>query len=352
MEAKRAVVRKYDWSEIQYNEIKISNRFYDCYFNSENYEEIPLHAVKIIFYLIASVSRDQFYPEDREKIQNYKRNFLFDDNCYAIVKVKNSLVSDSITHIRKALEFLNDYKKKWYHLNGDDRNLKSYGGLISFPNYTESFGYSSFLVSSYWMEKILNIEPYNSIDLEKLRTCKVRSSKYILFALWINKLPLNTETFHHLQTLNKRFGLRYKTARDFAHKFLKNCLQTIIKFNQYKFLYHYKAEKITIKKLPNDFEINLIGQPQVVTKRISYLKKHYGLEDAIDFMTNYKNDGKYRRAFEEAFKSFKKKCKQNKIKISQYKGRVFLIELQKEIVENYLVTKAAILCPKGYIKII
>ncbi len=351
---RRTIVDRYEWHDLQINEIKISNKFYDSYFDSDSYTEFPINALRIIFYLIASVSRDQYFQHDEVKMRNFKSKYLSGNNHYAEVQIRNSVISENINYIKNALEFLNDHRKEWYTTKNDNGNdIKSYGGLITMPTYIDSFGYSSFILSAYWLDKILDIEPYNSIDFEKLNELGIRSSKLILFTLWLNKLPKDTPCPLKLDTLNKKFALNYKTAREFSNKFLKSVQKRISTFNKYTFSFSHKYNKITFLKKSNELDISVLHKPKAVSKRIYYLKDHYKLNGSAfsNFIDQYKLSNDFRNVFEDAFDNFKTNCRKNGIKVSNYYGKALLVEIQKEIEKSYLETRAGKIYPNGFLRI-
>jgi hypothetical protein len=58
----------------------------------------------------------------------------------------------------------------------------------------------------------------------------IRNNKHVIFAIWLSKIP-ETGTALKLSTLNRKFGLNYKTANDFCFKFLKPARLSLNKFN-------------------------------------------------------------------------------------------------------------------------
>jgi hypothetical protein len=68
----------------------------------------------------------------------------------------------------------------------------------------------------------------------------IRNNKHIIFAIWLSKLP-EGGTMMKLSSLNKKFGLNYKSANDFCFKFLKTAKINFNKYNNLSFNYHYKG---------------------------------------------------------------------------------------------------------------
>lgn len=73
------------------------------------------------------------------------------------MKIKNSLITRSSTVLKDTYKFLESFKKDWYDFTtSDGRNIKALGGLISNIFYEEN-GYTFFLISSYWIKKLVQI---------------------------------------------------------------------------------------------------------------------------------------------------------------------------------------------------
>jgi hypothetical protein len=88
-------------------------------------------------------------------------------------------------------------------------------GLISTPSYDQR-GFTSFLISSYWLKKLLVIPEYNYVLYNLVYN--IRNNKHIIFAIWLSKIP-ESGTVLKLATFNKKFGLNYKSAKDFCLNF-------------------------------------------------------------------------------------------------------------------------------------
>ena len=73
----------------------------------------------------------------------------------------------------------------------------------------------------------------------------IRNNKHIIFAIWLSKLP-EGGTMMKLSSLNKKFGLNYKSANDFCFKFLKTAKINFNKYNNLSLNYHYKGDSIFI----------------------------------------------------------------------------------------------------------
>ena len=203
--------------------IRLGNHFVDDFiFDDSEAVDIPINALRVIFNLISIIGNEQFRPQDRPKqLSLFDEEFETENNIFASIKIKNSKISPSgsTKQVIDAYEFLAKFKMGWYKsVNSKGKEIKTFGGLISTPSYDKR-GYTTFLVSSYWLKKLLVIPEYNYILYNLVYN--VRNNKHIIFAIWLSKLPENG-TVLKLSTLNKKFGLNYKTTKDFCFKFLNN----------------------------------------------------------------------------------------------------------------------------------
>ena len=249
--------------------IRLGNHFVDDYiFDDSEAADIPINALRVIFNIISIISNEQFRPEDRPKqLSLFDEEFETENNIFASIKIRNSKISPSgsTKQVVEAYEFLAKFKMGWYKsLNSKGKEIKTFGGLISTPSYDQR-GFTSFLISSYWLKKLLVIPEYNYILYNLVYN--VRNNKHIIFAIWLSKIPENG-TVLKLSTLNKKFGLNYKNANDFCFKFLKPAKTSLNKFNILSFNYRYKADQIFIIPILTQitqlkfFEISLWGNPK------------------------------------------------------------------------------------------
>lgn len=212
-------------------------------------------------------------------------------------------------------------------------------------------GYTTFLVSSYWLKKLLVIPEYNYVLFNLVYN--LRNNKHIIFAIWLAKLP-NVGTVLKLSTLNKKFGLNYKTANDFCFKFLKLARINLDKYNNLSFNYRYKADSIYI--IP--YETENISKPIItddvpkiseITKRLSYFRRRFGLEESEmkQFFHQYRNFLQTRILIEKAFKRFIRVCRLKRINSTIFQGISFLKEIQKLMIEIYQESRTGKLIPNG-----
>ena len=251
-----------------------------------------------------------------------------------------------------AYEFLDKFIFFFYKsVNSKGKEIKTFGGLISTPSYDKR-GYTTFLVSSYWLKKLLVIPEYNYVLYNLVYN--VRNNKHIIFAIWLSKLPENG-TVLKLSTLNKKFGLNYKNANDFCFKFLKPAKISLDKFNILSFNYRYKADQIYIipilTKVISDKVMTENNQKSLkINERLGYFKKRYGLKEheMIQFFHQYRNISQTRELIEKSFKEYVRNCRLKKIKSTNYQGQQFLNEIQEHMKQIYRSTKMGELLPNGY----
>ena len=351
--------------------IRIGNQFVDDFiFEDHEAVDIPINALRVIFNIISIISNEQFRPEDRPKqLSLFDEEFETENNVFASIKIKNNKISPSgsTKQVVDAYEFLTKFKMSWYKsVNSKGREIKTFGGLISTPSYDQR-GYTTFLISSFWLKKLMVIPEYNYVLYNLVYN--IRNNKHIIFAIWLSKIPENG-TVLKLSTFNKKFGLNYKTANDFCFKFLKPVRINLTKFNTLSFNYKYKKDSIfiipyNIKAISND---NFLGnkrenlessevyieQKEKITRRLNHFRKRYGLKEneMIQLVHQYKNIAQTRELIEKAFKEFIKINRLKGAKSTEFQGKLLLSEIQKLIIQFYRNTKIGELVPNGYPMII
>lgn len=336
--------------------IRLGNHFVDDFiFEDHEAADIPINALRVIFNIISIISSEQFRPEDRPKqLSLFDEEFETENNIFASMKIRNNKISPSGSskQVVDAYEFLAKFKMSWYKsVNSKGKEIKTFGGLISTPSYDHR-GYTTFLISSYWLKKLMVIPEYNYVLYNLVYN--IRNNKHIIFAIWLSKLPING-TFLKLSTLNKKFGLNYKTANDFCFKFLKPARINLNQYNNLSFTYNYKKDLIFITpyhtKMIMDIDLTVNNREQLeITRRISYFRKRYALHESemIQFSYQYRNIPQTRELIEKAFKEFIRTNRLRGIKSTEYQGKGFLNEIQELIIKQYRNTKMGELLPNGY----
>ena len=347
------------------DKIRLGNQFVDDFiFDDHQAADIPINALRVIFNIVAIIGNEQFRPEDRPKqLSLFDEEFETENNIFASIKIRNSKISPSgsTKQVVDAYEFLAKFKMGWYKsLNSKGKEIKTFGGLISTPTYDQR-GFTTFLISSYWLKKLLVIPKYNYVLYHLVYN--IRNNKHIIFAIWLSKIP-ESGTMLKLSSFNKKFGLNYKNTKDFCFKFLKPIKINLDKYNSFSFQYRYERDSIFVvpisikgfphtseeaKKLLESKQENF-NQSHKISRRLLYFKKRYGLEetDTVQFYHQYENIPQTRELIEKAFKEFIKNCRMKKIASTEFQGKRFLIEIQEHIKQLYRNTKMGELLPNGH----
>lgn len=336
--------------------IRIGNQFVDDFiFDDCESSNIPINALRVIFNIISIISNEQFRPQDRpQQLSLFDEEFESENNIFASFKIRNSKISPSgsTRQVIDAYEFLAKFKMSWYKsVNSKGREIKTFGGLISTPSYDKR-GYTTFLISSFWLKKLMVIPEYNYVLYNLVYN--VRNNKHIIFAIWLSKIP-ESGTVLKLSTFNKKFGINYKTSKDFCFKFLKNVRISLNKFNTLSFNYTYKKDSIFIipsksKMILNSLLSDKSQETLDVNRRLYYFKKRYALEESemIHFSHQYRNVPQTRELIEKAFREFIRNNRLKGTASTKFKGTTFLSKVQEFIIEIYRNTKMGELLPNGY----
>lgn len=335
--------------------IRLGNSFVDDFiFEDQEAADIPINALRVIFNIIATISSEQFRPEDRPKqLSLFDEEFETDNNIFAAMKIKNHKISPSGSsrQVIDAYEFLARFRMGWYRsVNSQGKEIRTFGGLISTPSY-EHRGYTGFLISSYWLKKLMVIPEYNYILYNLVYN--IRNNKHIIFAIWLSKVP-QTGTVMKLSTLNRKFGLNYRTANDLCFKFLKPARSNLDQYNSLSFHFKYKGDMISIIPYCTEsfsqkkMEVNDTSTD--ITRRLRYFRTRYGLRDdeMLQFSYQYRNILQTRELIEKAFCKFIRAYRLRGKSSTEVQGRAFLIEIQEHIIKLYRESKIGKLLPNGY----
>ena len=341
------------------DQIRLGNNFVDDFiFDSAQSADISINALRVIFNIISIISTEQFRPASQPKqLSLFEQEFENEHNVFVSLKIRNNKISPSGSpkQIIEAYGFLAKFKMDWYKSeNSKGKEIRTFGGLISTPSYDQR-GYTSFLISSYWLKKLMIIPEYN-IVLYNL-VYNIKNNKHVLFAIWLKKIP-NAGTLLKLSTFNKKFGLNYKNTKDFCTKFLNPARVNLDKYNDLSFNYKQESGSIIIipyyTKTIEDQEISIHTKENLEIKyRLNYLQKRYGLStnDFSNFAYHYKKMPATRKLIESAYKEFISRTRSQNVKSTEYQGSGFLKQIQTIIIEFYGASKAAQSIPNGYPKI-
>ena len=333
MEKKEANVKHEFTSSRTPDTINISNQFWDLYLRASRNPEllnIPIITYRIIFKIIVDTRHTTFNSTKNDE-RNIRQLSLFDEtfrtenNTYSMFryKIKELDPYRNINNIKIALEFLEQYKKNWYkQKNSKGKVISSYGGLISQPNYSD--GEVSFLVSSYWLEKLIELNEFNSMLYSTLVSFK--EPKHVLFYLWIERLNEAGTTVKY-KTINKTYNLNYKSARELYINFILPFRKKLNKISSMSFGAGIKGDNITFKKTPlvqtDNLEEKTISN-LMVRQKTRYFKERHKLNDTcLVPLTLYLRSPNNFQIINDAYKIFIKNCRGKKIKASDITGEKF-----------------------------
>lgn len=316
----------------------------------------PISAVRIIWKILNDLSYDQYIPGMQPaQLSLFENEFKSENNTYARFTFPVSQINKNKDYnkIKKGLEFLSEYKKKWHKFKGKDgKTISTYGGLIYSP--TISKNNITFLIPNFFLKDLVEISNYNTALYQI--PWVLNKAKQVLFYLWLLELP-DKGTKVRFDTLQRTYDYNYKNANVFAKNFLKNIKTILDKKSNLSFNYSIKGEYITIapypvKKLDLDLEEKTISN-QKITQKLHYWKVRHDLEKKhIDVFKSLINiDPLVFRFFTQSYNEFVKECRKNKTVAGDIKGDVFLSVFQESIKQYYGTTPWAEKAPSGYPKI-
>jgi len=343
----KKVVKVYDKELPPVDFIRFGNEFVDEFLSGKEATKITINALKIIFNIISQLRNDQFQAKNQPRqLSLFEEEFSTHINSYARVKIRNSLITRDSNLLKKAYEFLDNYKKGWYKLTtSEGREIKSYGGLVSSIVFEEK-GYTTFLISNYWTKRLIQIDNYNK-TLYNL-VYNVRSNKHILFYFWLNKLPMEG-TQIRLNTLNEYFDLEYSEAKDLCSKFLKSIRDNLNKYSHKSFNYNYLGDVITVKPYLTQYVVEEATQKETTKEdikkeyKLRYFKDRHLLTDTelAPLAYIYQKSPKDIKIISLAYEQFILYCRENKESATSYTGERFLRKLQEKIESEYAKTTEA-----------
>lgn len=360
MVAKGKVVKTYKELPPTVDFIRFGNEFVDEFLSGKEATKLTINALKIVFNIVSQLRNEQFQKKSAPRqLTLFEDEFTSEHNLFAELSIKNSLITSNSEELKKAYASLVKYKMDWYKFNtSDGSEVEAFGGLISNVYYREK-GYTSFLISSYWVKRVIQIDNYNK-TLYKL-VYNVRSNKHILFYFWLSKLPMDG-TQVKVSTINNYFDVNYTNARDMCRDFLKPIRENLNKYSHKSFNYNYLGEIITIKPYLTR-EIEAEATNDKVTKeeikkdyKMRYLKdRHQLTEEELKKIKSIIEIDKREKTlvlFSEAYEDFVADCRKNKERATDYIGNKFLIKYQEYIDKKYSNTLEARFNSKCPIKLL
>jgi len=348
-------------SELLYNEI---------FKNTSDVVDLPIESLRVIFALL-HYSKILHYNQKNTMYTHslFEEEFLTKDNSFISISLPNKLVSPSreTKRIKEALDLLSSKTSRWVSSrNKKGEIVQSRISFIEKPSYTR--GKINFEISSYWIEKLANIEHYNKIIFNLVYN--IPNTKQVIFSLWLNTLPLykekefNKETYKSwtkisINTIQERFGLKGKDYNYISEKFFKPLQSKLFKFNDKSFAFQYQKGLyyITALEVNSNAVISSLNSKDsyeiAVKYAVSYLQQRHRLDKATleHIRIIYKRSPKDKELMEEAYKLLKTKMRRAKIKLSDLKGNRFLDLWQTEIISLYEKREIYRTFPKAYPKI-
>jgi hypothetical protein len=324
---------------------------------SENSELIqaPITAVRILFKILHDISHDQFQADKQKNQLNlFEEHFTTDNNSYCkfLFPIESIDENRNYNSVKKGLEFLEELNKGWYKVtNSKGKTVSSYGGVISNANIDE--GNVFFLVSSYWIEKLLKIPKYNTVIYDL--AWQLPKSKQILFYLWLLEVP-ETGTNVNFDKFQSSYGFNYSTPHSFCKNFLKNIKDILDQYSNVSFNYKVKSNKIHILPYPTK-TINLklnkkTIKKQEITQKLHYWKTRHKLDNKIDTIKTVINlDNSCFPILLKAYKNLVKDCRVAGTKVTDYTGESFMKVFQHHIKLHYQQSNWNTIVKDGYPRI-
>lgn len=336
--------------------VRFGNEFVDEFFLDEKSKELPINALKIIFNVISTLRNEQFQEQKQPRqLQLFEEEFTSEANTYAVMKIKNSLITRNGNELKKAYDFLELFKRDWYSFTtSDGRKIQALGGLISNVHYEEN-GYTTFLINSYWVKKLIQIPQYNT-TLYNL-VYNVRSNKHILFWFWLSKIP-DEGTKISRSKLNEMYGVNYSNSKDLCGKFLKLIRENLNKYSHKSFNYSIDGEIINIKPyvVQNISEIGFSEEVRVEVKnnyKIRYFKDRHQLSESelVGLKYIFKTSPRDKHLILCAYRNFTLNCRKIGKKATEYVGKEFISAFQEFIKLEYKNTETGQKYPDAYPRI-
>ena len=300
----------------------------------------PITSFRILFKILNDISNDQFQADkQKERLKLFEDDFMTENNTYARFTFSVSEIdkSNNYTAIKKGLDFLEDLNRGWHKaVNSKGKVIQSKGGLISNPCISE--GKITFLMSSFWIEKILKIPKYNQTYFKT--PWALSKSRQVLFYLWLLEIP-EKGTKIDFKRFQGNYRYNYKNAQELAKNVLKSLRAKLDRCSNVSFNYSTKGDIISIiPYYTNEVDLDLTSKTiskQRITQKLHYWKIRHNLtsNDINVFRSIINIDAQTFRLFEKSYYEFIKSCKKKKVKPTEYVGKKFLEIFQEEIKSVY-----------------
>jgi len=328
---------------------------------TENSEvlNMPVYSHRIILKILNDISNDQFNPNNPNQIGQlslFDKDLMTEDNSFVRFTFNVTDISEHRDYkdIKRALDFLENYKKKWHKSkNSEGKTVSTLGGLVSVPVVSD--GKVSFLVSNFWFEKLVKLSSYNVAYLNT--AWNLSNSKQILFYLWILEIP-ETGTRINFDMFQNTYDYNYKNPSALAKNFLKNLKYKLDRYSNKSFNYSVKGDYIHIKPyFTKNINLDLSDDTvsnQEIRRKISYWKERHNLSESnINIIKSLVklNKGDF-KLLVHSYNSFVKHCRDEKKKATDFVDNSFMSIFQKHIIETYQNSVFGDIVENGYPTII
>ncbi len=317
--------------------------------------EMPITGLRIIFKVLNLISNHQFRRENerqRQLMLDFENEFRVEDNICArfTFPVKDVEKHRNYKKIEYALGKLESYKKEWHKSkNAKGEIIKSLGGLIKEPQISK--GNITFLVPTYWLERLISLESYNQI-IHSI-SYSVSNTKQFLFYLWLEEIPKNG-TRISFDKIQRTYQYEYKKTYDFV-KFVLMPMRKIFDAEA-PLSFNYKVEGDLIHIIPyltvnSEMILKSKTARSIKSKqRLEYWTKRHQLTkvQAERIKTAMKTDDGVLNLFNSAYNCFKAKCKEDSRTTVSFKASKFINKFQSCIEDVYSNSKMGEIAPKGF----
>lgn len=300
----------------------------------------PITVVRILFKVLNDISYDQFVPnKDLTKVQAFDKELMTKSNTYCAFNFKVTDISEQRDYagIKKSLEFLENYQRGWHKSkNSKGEAVTSYGGLII--SSSVSSGKISFLMSNYWLEKLLCMPKYNSATTNL--PWKISKIRQLLFYLWLLELDARGTQIDYLKWM-KTYDYDYKNKSALIDGFFRPMKALLDKQADLSFNFSSKGQLISIVPYitgKTDIPISASASKKYdIRQKIHYWKRRHKLETqhaaTLRTMLNL-HDASFSIMI-QSYEAFIADCRKSKVGPTSLTGSAFMLRFQKQITIEY-----------------
>lgn len=237
--------------------------------------DLSINAFKIIFNTIQFIRDKQFqktkedvYPK---QLKMFEEEYISEDNTYARITLSNNLISSNPERIIKAYEELSLFKYGIYtSKNSLGKEIKVIGGFVT--NVAYNRGKTTFLLSSYWLKKLIDISVYSDTYYNMVYNTK--SQENISFWFWLSfNVGVDFKTILTLEEANNIFDTNYNTTESFCEKYLAPKRKFLNKYSKESFNFGRNEESKTIWFLK--YPVKTLAQEAVLEDKTLKRQEYY-----------------------------------------------------------------------------